>query len=290
MHLKITKKYKSLRPFDIELPDFTILTGLNGSGKTQLLEGISGRRFVIDHSIPSRVSNYDQMDRFITLEENGIFLHDIKAVNISTLLPGENSTVKEASQFWREYNNTKLSPEWQTTSNQLYSDIAFKTGKNIEDLEENDFYRCIPISKLIQPNDIFHTSFSKICDTYLKRFEDNNYKRHRANNGALVQALSDEEFHAHYEAPWTLLNEILEKTNTGYTVETPNLQDYDRDSIYRFKLKNINGEDILINDLSSGEKIIFSLIFALYNASFDVSFPQVLLMDEPDASLTSINV
>ena len=37
MKLTLGKKFKSLEPFLIELPDFVVLTGINGAGKTQLL-------------------------------------------------------------------------------------------------------------------------------------------------------------------------------------------------------------------------------------------------------------
>ncbi|MDC5511743.1 hypothetical protein NRA54_19260, partial [Acinetobacter baumannii] len=32
--------YKSLKPFEIELPNFVILTGINGVGKTQVLQAL----------------------------------------------------------------------------------------------------------------------------------------------------------------------------------------------------------------------------------------------------------
>lgn len=37
MELNLKEKYKSLEPFTIELPALTVLTGLNGAGKTQIL-------------------------------------------------------------------------------------------------------------------------------------------------------------------------------------------------------------------------------------------------------------
>ena len=39
MKISIIKKYKGLTPFETpDLPDFVILTGKNGSGKSQFLE------------------------------------------------------------------------------------------------------------------------------------------------------------------------------------------------------------------------------------------------------------
>jgi ABC-type cobalamin/Fe3+-siderophores transport system ATPase subunit len=40
MKLTLTTEFKSLEPFAIDLPDFVILTGINGAGKTQLLTAI----------------------------------------------------------------------------------------------------------------------------------------------------------------------------------------------------------------------------------------------------------
>src|SRR5690606_21408835 len=55
-----------------------------------------------------------------------------------------------------------------------------------------------------------------------------------------------------------------------------------------FELKLINTfnqSEVKFSDLSSGEKVLMSLALALYNSKFDIEFPRVLLMDEPDASL-----
>ena len=44
MKIKIKKKYKSIDPFnELELPNYSILTGVNGSGKTHLLEAIADK-------------------------------------------------------------------------------------------------------------------------------------------------------------------------------------------------------------------------------------------------------
>lgn len=42
MKLILEDKYQSLLPFEAELPDFALVTGLNGSGKSQLLTAIAG--------------------------------------------------------------------------------------------------------------------------------------------------------------------------------------------------------------------------------------------------------
>ena len=42
MRIKIHKEYKSIKaPQEFELPDFVVLTGKNGSGKSHLMEAMS---------------------------------------------------------------------------------------------------------------------------------------------------------------------------------------------------------------------------------------------------------
>ena len=36
----LTKSFKSLQPFETDLPNFVILTGVNGVGKSQILEAL----------------------------------------------------------------------------------------------------------------------------------------------------------------------------------------------------------------------------------------------------------
>src|SRR3970282_2561438 len=40
INVKIKTEYKSIKPCEFVLPDFSVLTGLNGSGKTHLLEAL----------------------------------------------------------------------------------------------------------------------------------------------------------------------------------------------------------------------------------------------------------
>lgn len=43
INVSIKTKFKSLQPVDLfELPDFCVLTGKNGSGKSHLFEGTDG--------------------------------------------------------------------------------------------------------------------------------------------------------------------------------------------------------------------------------------------------------
>ena len=286
MKLRITKDYKSLKSCQIELPNFTVLTGLNGSGKTQVLEGIAGKRFEIQYQMSYRGGDSPQVDKFIILEENDEELSNIKFAFPYTLGPSESVQVKEVDEIWQGYSQDKLNP-FVNVDKTSYDLIAEKSDKSINDLQKLDFENFTPLNKLNSSQDVFARNFSNLFETYLKYHEKNEYYRYKSSNGSSIhRPLSEQSFKAlHGNEPWLLLNKIFTEAQVGYTVTIPNLNEFDRDSSYTFRLINENGNEVGLNDLSSGEKVIFSLLFALYNANFDVDFPQVLLLDEPDSSL-----
>ena len=99
--------------------------------------------------------------------------------------------------------------------------------------------------------------------------------------------MNDQEFVSIYgEKPWDVINQILEQFDTlTYKVNSPEGLDY-LDS-YQLKLKHTEKHDVEIdfNSLSSGEKILMALVASVYKSSSDKHFPDVLLLDEVDASL-----
>lgn len=74
MKLTLATKFKSLDPFVIDLPDFVVLTGINGAGKTQLLTAILNNQLKIT-------------------DTNGLELNQIKYVTSQTLSPNESTIV-----------------------------------------------------------------------------------------------------------------------------------------------------------------------------------------------------
>lgn len=49
MKIKLQSSYKSISPFEsVDLPSFSVVVGLNGTGKSQLLEGIQFRKVQCD--------------------------------------------------------------------------------------------------------------------------------------------------------------------------------------------------------------------------------------------------
>jgi hypothetical protein len=86
------------------------------------------------------------------------------------------------------------------------------------------------------------------------------------------------------EKPWVVLREIITESKLPFEVNDPSLNGI-RDS-FQLQLKHtILNENVNFNDLSSGEKVLISLMFYLYNSQEKNIFPKLLLLDEPDAHL-----
>jgi energy-coupling factor transporter ATP-binding protein EcfA2 len=85
-------------------------------------------------------------------------------------------------------------------------------------------------------------------------------------------------------APWNLLNDAFSVAGFPYRAVPPTetrLVD-----VYHFQLQSvISSERISPSDLSSGEKMILVIVMWLYRSQHHGQFARLLLMDEPDAHL-----
>ncbi|MCK6608705.1 MAG: AAA family ATPase [Flavobacterium sp.] len=286
--LELKNKFKSLEPFQIELPDFVVFTGLNGAGKTQILNAI-------------------QSNLLSLTDENNIQLNPKKYVTSQTLSPNNSgvATKEQLNQniqnLWSQFNQhiskrqlTIPQQRAQHSINQLnqhqlniVSEIAKFANKKDIDLTADDFYNFYPLNDGMQQIDIFHQNFSNLFKRYQDKLEDNEYRQYKNQQKGDTNTtfLSDEDFLKTYgEPPWLLVNKIISEANLDYHIGQP--KNLNRDAPYQLRLvNNNNGAQIDFADLSSGEKVLMSLALALYNSKFDIQFPKVLLMDEPDASL-----
>ena len=97
--------------------------------------------------------------------------------------------------------------------------------------------------------------------------------------------MSDDEFIKKYgPCPWKLINKMMSDAHLPYQVNSPEMQSRDAD-FNLFLEDKIKGVTIEVNDLSTGEKVLMSLALAIYNVSEKETKPNILLLDEPDASL-----
>jgi len=283
--LKHLSGYKSIDNIgDIELPDFVVITGLNGSGKSQLLEAII------------------QQNAGVQVLTGGRELSNKKHVTHANLVPN-NSGAVDANQLrssaqsiynqYQQYKNQKLQNHTIKLENivrdkrqiKLINFIAEEASKPLDDLDSDDFFKYYPIDDGLVVNDVFQHNFSILFKRYHTKFEDNlfdEFKFERYEEGGF---LTQDEFERKYgPPPWDLVNRVLDEAHVDYRLTTPHSTH--RDAPFELHLVNKHTEaKINFNDLSSGEKVLVSMALSLYNLNMQVDFPEILLMDEPDAPL-----
>lgn len=287
MKLTLGQKFKSLDPFTIDLPDLVILTGINGAGKTQLLTAITQNQLSV-------------------VDENGSELNPKKYVTSQTLSPNESTIVTReqlntiTQNLWNQYSQylmVKQSNPGYSLENNVFGEGAqqikviekIREGaiKERDTLTSDDFFNYYPLEDGLIKTDVFYQNFSSLFKRYQDKLDNNEYRQYRnqIKKHTEITFLTKEEFDKTFgEAPWEFVNKIIKEANLDYHINSP--ANSHRDAAFELKLvNNFNCTEIQFGDLSSGEKVLMSLALALYNSNFDIEFPKVLLMDEPDASL-----
>jgi predicted ATPase len=299
MKIHINQKHKSIPAgLSFDLPEFTIFTGINGSGKSHMLEVISN---------PS-LSSVIICDRVVT---------NIKLVNVNSLIPiineicDDNTIKSHIDNYWNKINNfinqcksyheqnfenLKQQPffgsilqncglKQDSYEFKIIEEILLDPEKNIQNITYKDVSKFVKFDEMPN-NDIFNSNFSLIFKGYSKKIIDNKFNKFlNVNEHHKIDYLEDTDFEKKYgPPPWMLINEILCKASLPYVVNEPNIDE--RDLPYKFQLiDKYSGTIISANDLSSGEKVLLSLALAIYNTNGGNSKLDLLLLDEPDAPL-----
>lgn len=286
--IKIIKKYKSINICEFELPDFSVLTGLNGSGKTHLLEAISNKEFSEIYDDGNKITNI----RYIPF--NGLNSNIQEECDPAKI----TQWIKNFSNQFKKAFDVLKSRRLEITEKNLYmysNDASFKIsgpkvipkiGKRIEEITDEDLSTNFDLSMMAQ-GDFFTAQFALIFKNYHRLFDENNINKYYITQGipATSEILSDEDFiKKNGLPPWDFVNVILEEINVPYMVNSPLGTRVEAN--FRFKLiDRQNGIEISSQDLSTGEKVLMSLALAIYNANGTDNKPDFLLIDEPDAAL-----
>lgn len=286
MHIRIKDRFKSISSgVEFDLPNFTVLTGKNGSGKSHLLEAISKNdlsEVTEEHIVLSTV-------KYIKFNDlNPQFQEDISEDDVKNSWRNTwnqlNQHLQNFRRFSRNYNNSfqKYILQYDSKTQkfiQYWYDLA---GNDIEKLTENLFYENYEISR----EDLFTSQIGTIFKLYQTRLDEN--KMNEVSNkeeGTSLSILTNEQFEQKYgRKPWEVINEMMRTAHLPYEVEAPTRF---RPSInYHLQLidrqRNIR---IQVNDLSTGEKVLMSLALSIYSTEEKAARPDVLLIDEPDAPL-----
>lgn len=285
MRVSVRKRYKSIRVIqEFEIPDFVVLTGKNGSGKSHLMELMT------------------QLDKCHIYDDQKI-LSQIKYIPFNGLNPhiDENceylGLTNARKQAWNEVKNQlsnfrifrdrhHWSLDQYLNSDQQRKKVLDKWVKlangKIEDITEELFAENYEISS----EEIFSSQFASIFKLYQVRLIENKFNKFlNETEGQNNKVLTDDEFESLYgPKPWDLINRMLSRAGLTYRVNYPEGNKKELD--FKLHLTDVNtGIEIQVNDLSTGEKVLMSLALSIYNTKEEMARPDILLLDEPDAAL-----
>ncbi|CAA7389587.1 ATP-binding protein [Chryseobacterium fistulae] len=293
-------------------PNFVVLTGENGSGKTQLLQ-------FIEASANGYEQKYNQ-EIMINPSKETKMLYPItdnlgkKLSNIIYLFPGlgNNNNFQQVENKSIEY----IKQQWNALIPFIKASILIK-GKKFNNEEEELRALNLAIKEFLESvtSNLLNGSQVNVPSITLRQL--NELKDLSTKSNKSIDELTYIDFLIFYEIktdifsftinllfhqfhlkqkyypdltsnitpPWEVFNRISQNVKFKYKVEyNPPSQD-EYPSIVNLIYDEKDTKDITFDTLSSGEKTIITLIFYLYHSLNNGQFPEVILFDEPDSHL-----
>lgn len=306
INIELKQKYKQFNNnYNIELQgDLIVISGVNGSGKTQLMDIISQSSLLnrnvskIDlnkYKIISEIKIDGEMINNLLISRRS-FKDNINISNIS--LPEPKNILWHKDEAWKCFSNYQ---SWDNAVNfnksksivmeclkdQVIPGVpkfdSSKPNNTNTGIDEEKFKLLLPDNFVWVPDDLFTNSIDKIFYEFAAKRHDEQARLGRENGG-----FNNEEYLVN--APWTILNRLFERLKFNYRFKddyeflTPNLKE--RPMLYPVLTNNTldYNSPRELSDLSDGEKAIISLTFALLNENRR-PIEKILLLDEFDNTL-----
>lgn len=269
-----SQPFKSVDELDWQdIPPLAVLTGVNGSGKSQLLELLAYKLANIRHP---EVGDFDATRVEVTGDSFG--------PDSIAYLPSKWTIENAPGMATAQMSMRKREVLSQLNRENIGRDFI-KTSRRAR-LE-----RTAGVSSLEQ---LGEAGLEKIPDDFSFMLNESavteglayvflSYRARsiaRLEKGDSIEAVRT----ALGVPPWEILNEVLETAEFPYRVSSP--MDVGPFDYYDLRLVDCEtGSSIHPTDLSSGEQVLMSLVVWLYNSQHYGQFSRLLLLDEPDARL-----
>ncbi|MFM5949378.1 MAG: AAA family ATPase [Novosphingobium sp.] len=303
----------------VEIADFTVLTGVNGSGKSHLLEAINLRRVSVQGLEGAHIVLFNY-ENFRLDNEPEFTGHQLSAEREAAWQFHEGH-IKSNAASWKSQlgtNYVEITKKAKSEKKSLWSfggevvkpyinqfksfiksdqykgnhqaqgiySLAKKLPYSIDEIGRDEFIdRYKPY---VFKNDFLPTQLGRIFWDYYVKYQSNQVNQFQNDKyGKSYTTLGEEEFISqHGEKPWVLANRIL-KSFDALTYEFVSPEGHDFFGSYKLELQHTQKPDLKVefDKLSSGERILMALVASIYKASSDGNFPDLLLLDEIDASL-----
>lgn len=267
--LEIKGPYKSISALEWRaVPGFSVLTGLNGAGKTQLLEllayGLNGATFLNGERPDATVVKGGTIDKGAVayLRSN----HNFEEAQHATVTSLRQVKINMLQNLLASSHDLKAATKRNRIERELGLDLSTISAEQFAE-------------KL--PDDMFHL-FNDVDLVFELAHVFLNYKMQLArillDGKSMAEATKDLG-----PSPWALINSDLTTAAFPYQFLPPSGEIYEP---FQLKLQEIGSSGLIKpSDLSSGEKLILEMVLWLFISKKRTSFPQLFLMDEPDAHL-----
>src|SRR5712692_1236279 len=226
MRLTFAHPYNSIESAvsDDEIPDFIVLSGPNGSVKTNLLEAIQAGASAIEGVPIGRVRLFTLAQLVLTAEgpqsastyrNRWLPLQQVVQDYVTQMTTQPNSMVLGSDELEEEVRarvkqSRLLTPE---AFQRMFDD----SSKRLIDFTGDDFRRYAPL--IVGIRDPFSLTVNELFLTYHQRRERNEIDQWREETKRTKEqvALTDGDFIARFgPAPWDLLNETLSVVGLDY--------------------------------------------------------------------------
>jgi len=308
MDIKFTGTYKAVNTFEwLQIPDLAILTGLNGTGKSQLLQIISSGYGHISYYKEGRTystDGYTLAIEDIELEKRGLVQWQAQggSFQFEQYKFGYSDLEKILNAILRFFQPEDVLPPEPQEQNEdhtlgytrlkyllggkkerIVAEILKNTGKQPKHILPEDILFHLPESIIFEDHDVINQdNLDMVFYLYLYR------KASLEANQKDISILG--------EAPWLILNKVIAAAGLPYAISIPSDEPIkaifrnplNRIAPYSLTTKLINPEDnteIGFYNLSSGERVIISLALLLYYFQHREVKKSLILLDEIDAHL-----
>ena len=297
MELNFVRAFNSItHPITTEeVSDFVVLSGPNGSGKTNLLEAIRNGAIEVDGVAESPGSPSIRLYTLAQLANTSE--SELKAEAVTGAWVAVNDEVQRLisqagpdqdrdAMFEQQVVNRVLQDH--LISQGALSALLERAGKRLIDLTRSDYRQFAPL--VVGNRDAFGITMTEVFLLYQEKLRTNRFNQWLVETkpGYTGSALTDEGFEAQYgPPPWEVVNETIQSIGLEYEVEPPDGDEPHLSYQVRF-IHATTGTHVTASQLSSGEKTLITIVMNLY-ASSQLSevtrIPRVMLLDEADAAL-----
>lgn len=287
----IEGRYRSISDLEwLNVPPFAVITGVNGSGKSQLLEVIAHHS--VQRNTPARYlqAPWDSVRSSVegVSYERGEIFHSYN----NWIMPAQGEVTERQIREAIENLHRQLTQDnymaFQAGIPWFFEQLGI-TAEDARNLSLNELYGKLTPGLLygLMSRTGESVNGSPLYAGWAFLF----FAYRLFERDALAADVPKEEIRRRFgEPPWVLLNETLETSGLPFRVMFPEgpirPSTLVYDTTFQLRLQDIElGVEVPYEGLSSGEKVIMSTVLWRYEAQLVGRHPRFLLLDEPDAHL-----